>query len=130
MAKTFHIGDIVSCGAGYLMPPNGMDGVYNLLNHMTGDNLMTHQLPMAAKQMEPYLHAQFPWLIGLEPPVFDGLPELEAWLAELARAHGEELEVTAPPSSVWGEHDPIEDLHKVAPHMKVIPVVIDTSEGE
>jgi len=52
MTKKFHIGDLVSVGTGYLMPPNGIGGVYQLLNHLTGDNLMTHQLPMAAKQMQ------------------------------------------------------------------------------
>lgn len=128
MAKTFHIGDIVSCGTGCLMPPNGMDGVYQLLNHLTGDNLFTHQLPMAGAKMRLYLEQQFPWLIGLTPPSMEGVADrkavLEAWLAEVSAAHGEQHEVVPPSSSAWGEHDPIEDLRKVAPHAKIIGVAL------
>lgn len=136
MAKTFPTGDLVSVYTGFVMPPHGIGGIYQLLNHLTGDNLMTHQLPMAAEQMRQHLEHQFPWLIGLQPPSLDGVEDvairkatLEVWLAEVSAAQGEQHEVVPPSSSVWGKHDPIEDLHKVAPHMKVIPVVID-SEGE
>lgn len=137
MAKTFPTGDLVSVSTGYVMPPNGIGGIYGLLNHLTGDNLMTHQLPMAGEQMRPHLEQQFPWLVGLQPPILDGVEDgairkatLEAWVAEVSAAHGEQHEVVPPPSSVWGEHDPIEDLRKVAPNAKIIAVALPDTEGE
>lgn len=136
MSKKFPTGDLVSVATGCVMPPNGIGGVYQLLNHLTGDNLMTHQLPMAAEQMRPCLEGQFPWLVGLVPPDVTGVADIDArkaalggWLAELSAAHGEQHEVVPPSSSVWGEHDPIEDLYKVAPHAKVIGVVLPDTEG-
>jgi hypothetical protein len=55
--KRFHIGDLLSVTDGRLLSPNHVQGVIELLSHMTGDSLMTHQLPLAADAMEPELHS-------------------------------------------------------------------------
>lgn len=39
-----------------------MDGVYKILNHMTGDSLFTHQLPRAGRWAGPLLLARYPQL--------------------------------------------------------------------
>lgn len=129
MSKTFHIGDLISVGVGYVMPPNDMDGVYALLNHLTGDNLMTHQLPAAAQRMAPYLLVQFPWLVGLKPPHPASVDVLIAWLAEVSAVHGEQHEVVPPSSAVWGEHDALADLREMAPGAKIIAIELPESEA-
>jgi hypothetical protein len=43
--RTFDLGDVLSITTGRLVSQRGMDGIYDVLNFMTGDDLMTHQLP-------------------------------------------------------------------------------------
>ena len=64
MKKIFHVGDILTIIYDRLLSPNGMKGVYDLLNFMTQDNLATHQLPRAFAECKPYLIEQFPHLDG------------------------------------------------------------------
>lgn len=106
-----HLGDILSVTTDRLVSPDHIGGVYRILNHMTGDNLMTHQLPAAAEAMKPQLVAQFPTLAAIQAPEsFRDEAHVHSWLADQVAAHGEWHDVVAPPSSVWGEHDALEDL--------------------
>lgn len=74
--KTFHISDLLSITTGRLVSSRHMDGVYEILNFLTGDNLFTHQLPRACEECSPWLRTQFPQL-------FPDNPRMEAWLAGL-----------------------------------------------
>lgn len=47
--KSFHIGDVLSAMTGTLVSPRHIGGVYDVLNWMTGESLMTHQLPRASR---------------------------------------------------------------------------------
>jgi hypothetical protein len=38
--RPFHLGDVLTITTGRLVSPRHMDGVYDVLNFMTGDNLM------------------------------------------------------------------------------------------
>mgnify|MGYP003405309659 FL=1 len=58
--KSFKIGAILTVTTGILLCDVG--GLYEILNHLTGDNLFTHQLPRAATWAAPKLLAQFPAL--------------------------------------------------------------------
>ena len=64
--KQFHLGDVLSITTGRLVSPRHIDGVYDILNFMTGDNLFTHQLPRASDECKPYLVEQFPQLATTE----------------------------------------------------------------
>lgn len=55
--REFHIGDILSITTERLVSPRLIEGVYDILNYMTGDNLMTHQLPRASRHCAPYLYS-------------------------------------------------------------------------
>jgi hypothetical protein len=66
--KRYHLGDILSITTGRLVSPRHMDGVYDILNFMTGDDLYTHQLPRAADECRPYLAKQFPQLSKIDLP--------------------------------------------------------------
>jgi hypothetical protein len=119
--KTFHLGDILSITTGCLVSPRHIDGVYDILNHMTGDSLSTHQLPRASRECEGPLLAQHPDLAGIEVPDFsvyarDDVERAVAdWLAAQVAVYGETREV-AP----LGEHDhtridPIDEMHMSRP---------------
>ena len=64
--KEFHLGDVLSITTGHLVSPRHIDGVYDILNFMTGDNLFTHQPPRASNECKPYLVEQFPQLTTAE----------------------------------------------------------------
>lgn len=107
--QQFHLGDLLSLTTERLMPPNGIDGVTRLLNHMAGDTLMIHQLPLAAEAMLPELLQQHPWLKDLVPPKGCDLPDLVAWFDWTVAGRGEHHDVEPAPLA-WGTHDPIADL--------------------
>jgi hypothetical protein len=120
--KSFYTGDILSITTGYLLTREpGLGAVYEILNHLTGDSLMTHQIPLAADAMTPELHQQLPWTRDLTPAAGD-TETLLAWRDQAIADHGEYHNLEPAPLA-WGSHDPIRDLHNVAPHMKVIGVV-------
>lgn len=118
----FHLGDILSITTGTLVSPDHMDGVYRILNHLTGDNLFTHQLPAACEAMRPALVAQFPEIAAIEAPEFAGADDVPPWLAEQVKRFGEWHEVAAPSSALWGEHDPIQELVDMVGEDRVISV--------
>lgn len=64
--RNFHIGDILSITTGRLVSPRRMDGVYDILNYMTGDDLFTHQLIRAAEECAPALREQHPDLTDVD----------------------------------------------------------------
>lgn len=72
--KEFHLGDVLSITTGRLVSPRHMDGVYEILNFMTGEDLFTHQLPRASDECKPFLIEQFPQL---------ATPEMDFAVAEL-----------------------------------------------
>lgn len=58
--REFHLGDVLSITTGRLISPRGIEGVYDILRFMTGQDLFTHQLPRAMTEMKPRLLAQHP----------------------------------------------------------------------
>ena len=102
--RQFHLGDILSVTTGCLVSPRHMDGVYDILNWMTGDNLFTHQLPRANDECQGPLLAQHPDLAAIEVPDEwgDGSREgakraVDDWLAEQVTIYGETRQVAPPP---------------------------------
>lgn len=62
--KAFSLGQILSITTGRLCCDMG--GIYDILNHITGDNLFTHVLPRASKFAKPMLLELFPKLESAE----------------------------------------------------------------
>lgn len=75
--KDFHISDIISVTTGRLVSSRHIEGIYDILNFMTEDNLFTHQLPRAMKDCEPSLRRQFPQLFPDQPVMSKCLQELD-----------------------------------------------------
>jgi hypothetical protein len=125
--RTFHLGDILTVTTGRLVSPRHIDGVYDILGWMTGEDLFTHQLPRAQDECQGPLLAQHPDLAAIEPPDdFGPDPKagVEAWLAEQVTVHGETRPV-APLAA--GEHariHPLTELRQMRPDAEIIAVAV------
>lgn len=132
-ARSFHLGDILSVTTGCLVSPRHMDGIYDLLNFMTGDDLFTHQLPRASRECEPHLKAQHPDLADVEVPEFPASAAakaaVEAWVAEQVVRFGEYHEVTPLPVGDHTRINPLDELAMNYPNITVIPVVVSGKNG-
>ncbi len=120
--RTFHIGDVIAAATGRFCTPNGMDGIYSILNWMTGDNLMTHQLPRASREGEGDLRRQHPDLANLDVPQFVSRDEGMAWLAEQVARFGETREVAPLPVRDHTSIDPIAEMKMMAPNAEIVEV--------
>lgn len=122
----YGLDDILSITTGRLLSRSHVAGLYDILNYMTGDNLMTHQLPRAAGVCGPALLAQHPELRGVEPPKGDGITqeELFAWLDQAEERHGKLLPVQPLAPGVWGSRNPLEELADMVGPEKVVTVVV------
>lgn len=136
--KDFHIGTILSITTPYLLAPNLIHDVYEILDYMTGDSNYTHQLPRVANECKPYLLEQHPALRDVD----------EAWLKAQNYDDGERgmkvlREIVYPRMIVkFGEFlpvrpihpedhevvDPTEELKRLRPDIE--PLVIQISQDE
>lgn len=126
----FHVGDILSITTGKLVSPDHIDGVYRVLNHMTGDSLYTHQLPLASDAVLPDIREQHPWTAEVTPPErFASEAHVHQWVAEQAARYGEWHDLTPVPQA-WGSHDPIADFTRQYPGKRMLVVEMpDGGEG-
>lgn len=90
--KYFDISDVLSITHERLVSTRHMDGVYDILNFMTGENLFTHSLPRAAEVCKPALLAQFPQLAEDSAEHIDAT-NWKAWLLSMRVKHGDVLPV-------------------------------------
>lgn len=105
--RSIPLADILTVTTDRLLSRRHVDGIYDLLRHMTGQDVYTHQLPAVADACAPELIRQHPFLADLKPTPGLDAPDLMAWLIEAERAHGESLPVV--PLVEWTLRDPIED---------------------
>lgn len=123
-ARSFHLGDILSITTGRLVSPHHIDGVYDILNWMTGDNLFTHQLPRASDECAPSLRAQHPDLADMEVPEFGGEAEVITWLAVQVERFGETREVAPLAAEDHTRIDPFDELRAMKPDVQIIGVEV------
>jgi hypothetical protein len=127
-SRLFPLADILSMTTGLLLSRRHMDGIYQICDWMTGESLMTHQLPRAADACGPALLDQHPQLRGIEPPADLDVPDLMAWLANTEREHGEELPVTPLAAGTWQHQNPIEELCDMVGAERVIVAPLPPKE--
>lgn len=110
--RQFHVGDILSITTGRLVSPRHMDGVCDILNYMTDDDLFTHQLPRASEECAPSLKAQHPDLdVELEIPEGLGEPDkFQSFIGELVIKFGEDRPVLPLHPESHTHINPIEEL--------------------
>ncbi len=123
--RQFHISDILTITTGRLVSSRHVDGVYDILNWMTGDSLHTHQLPRGMDECAPSLREQFPDLAAIVPPGdLGGEEQVRAWVAGQVRAHGETREVAPLAPGGHAHMDPVTELRKMAPQAEIIAVEV------
>lgn len=123
--RTFHIGDILTITTGRLVSPRHVDGIYDILNFMTGDSLFTHQLPRGMDECAPSLREQFPDLAAIVMPEDLGTKEeVYAWLDEQVAVHGESREVAPLAAEDHTHIDALAELATMVPPEKIITVVV------
>lgn len=123
----FHISDVLTVITGHLLSRDGTDGVYRILNHMTGDNLYTHQIPRALEVCGPALIAQYPHLADAGSQ-WEGASESEAVAAWVARFGPEWLDVQ--PVSNWQRRDPLTEAVEMLGIDRVIPIRPDDADNQ
>lgn len=126
--REFPLADILSVTTERLLSRRHMDGLYDILGYMTGDALMTHQLPRASDVCKPVLLQQHPQLTGVLPPKGIDAPDLMAWLIHAEGEYGDTLVVHS--TATWDHQNPIEELCDMVGAEKVFVVPLDTERPE
>jgi hypothetical protein len=107
--KLFHLGDILSITTGKLVSKRHIEGVYDILNFMTRDNLFTHQLGRAADECRPALLAQHPQLATITAGKVTP-DNFKAWIEAQCAEFGDELMVQQLPEHAHEVIDPMSEL--------------------
>lgn len=109
--KAFHLGDVLSVTTGRLVSHDHIDGVYNILSWMTGEPLMTHQLPRAFEPAKNVILVTFPILRRIEYPEGLETPEdIFEWVDKQAEGFGQWWEIPKIPEGVFEHINPISEL--------------------
>lgn len=119
--KSFHLGDVLSITTGRLVSTRHIDGVYEILDFMTGESLFTHQLPRAADACKPYLLKQFPQLSGVDASKVNP-KNWKNWLKKEVDKYGEYLPVEPLPKGAYEAKNPIQELVEMAPNKPIVVV--------
>lgn len=127
--KEFHIGDILSVVTGRLVSLDHIGGVYNILNWMTGEDLMTHQLPRVSEECGPSLREQFPDLAAVEvPDTIDSEATLLTWLASLKPQYGETRAVARLAAEDHTRINPLAEIAMMRPDLPIISIEVPRGE--
>ncbi|MDE2233665.1 MAG: hypothetical protein KGJ90_06210 [Patescibacteria group bacterium] len=110
MIKEFSLGQVLSVTTGRLLC--GMDGIYDILNYMTGEDLMTHQLPRAIGQVKPYIYQQSPLLRMINESNLNE-DTWQEWLNEQVELFGKSVLLRSIPKEKQDHKDPIEELKQM-----------------
>lgn len=122
--RAFPLADILSVTTGKLLSHRHIEGVYDILGFMTGESLMTHQLPRAADACRPSLIAQHPDLDGVDPTPDLDHDNLYVWLLDAERQYGSELLVAPVQPEQWQHKDALVELAEKIGADRVVPVIV------
>lgn len=122
-SKTFHLGDLITVTTGRLVSPRRVEGVYDVVDFVTGQSHMTHQLPRASDEVKPELLRQHPFLADITVP--DDLgdeTEVWLWLSAQVAEHGEWFEVDALPEGAYVGREPVAEFREMAANTPIIAI--------
>jgi len=120
--RDFDLGDVLSITDGRLVSPRLIEGVYDILNFMTGDSLYTHQLPRAMRACQGPLLAQHPQLADVDRTTKLGPDNFREWLAAQKRIYGETLPVAPLAPQTWTQINPVLEAEALVGKDRVIAV--------
>lgn len=107
-SRAFPLADVLSVTTGRLLSARKMDGLTDLLNWMTGDDLEIWQLLRAADEARPALIAQHPFLADLQPPAGLSKLGLHMWLTTAILKTGGMP--TVRPLTDWVHQHPVQEF--------------------
>lgn len=124
--KLFPIDAVMSTLTGVLVSENGIGGVYEVLNWMTGESVYTHQIPRISHEARPVMIALYPDMqAAIEEAAHVNGQNWRQWLATWTDRYGAEIAV---PVMNIAEHERIDPMSELAE--KVSPDRIITIRGE
>lgn len=129
-SSRFHLGAILTVTTGTMLAPD-FNSVHELVEHLAGGPVWTHQIPRVCDEAVGPLLAQHPDLAAVDVPEFAEPYEVTvaAKLAEPAARFGEYRDVTPLDPADHARIDPITELADMAPHLPVVAVVVPDQEG-
>lgn len=134
--REFAIDDILSAMTGTLVSKRHIDGIYDVLNYMTGESLFTHQLPRASREAEGFLREQFPDLAAIEIPDWSDVPKdqikdvVYGWVDSTIETHGPTRQVRPLAAKDHTSIDPFTELKMMRPDAQIITANVGTEGGE
>ncbi len=126
--KDFGLGDVLSITHDRLVSRRHMEGVYDILNWMTNDNLFTHQLPRAGRECKPWLLRQHPQLKDVNSNNVNK-DNWEEWLTWHEAFYGETLPVARIPRDDHTYREPLTELQEMMGSDKKV-IVVETGDSE
>lgn len=120
-AKHFHLGDVLSITTMRMLSPRGMDGVYDILRFMTGNDVATHQCGRVARECAPFLLKQHPQLTIVQVPAITR-ENFASVLEGLCAEYGDEVMVTQLPENAHEIIDPHSEMAEKV-HPKKITII-------
>ncbi|MDD5540978.1 MAG: hypothetical protein PHG61_09840 [Candidatus Marinimicrobia bacterium] len=119
MPRQYHIADVLSITTGKLLSPRLMEGVYDILDYMTGDNIYTHQLPRAGRECAPWLLKRHPFLAEIKVDHIDQ-DNWEIEIEKIIQRYGRTIEIEPIPKDEHDHIDPITEVEKLMGKDKII----------
>jgi hypothetical protein len=126
--RDFPLGVVLSITTGILF--TDLENVYDICNWMSGDNLMTHQLPRVAEECASELLRQHPQLDLQPPSEFADFAEVLRWLSEQVARYGDSVRVAPLQPADHTTIDPLAELAMMNPHVQVLVVEVPNQGQE
>ena len=121
--KAFSTGDVLSTATGYLVTPNGIGAVFEVLNWMmTGESVYTHQIPRISREAATVLLAAHPELAEAYCEAKQVTREnWQQWLATWEARYGETIAV---PKFTADEHERIDPISELAEKVRPEKIIM------
>ena len=121
--KDFPTADVMSTVTGVLM--GKIEGVYEVLNWMTGESVFTHQLPRISREAVPVMLARMPDLqLAIDEAEQVNGENHADWLARWVARYGATIAV---PKMNHTEHERIDPMSEAAQHFAPDQIVVVTA---
>ena len=125
--KTFHISDILSITTGRLVSNRHIDGVYDVIGHLVGRDVWTHELVVYADQAREECCKQLGWPSEVPKVTDEDMKDIPGWLLKLEKKYGREHTLICPKDFASHDAGPIASAVEMADSDKVV-VVVDLEE--
>jgi hypothetical protein len=117
--REFTTGAVITVATGKMCADIGE--IYEILNWLIGESLMTHQLPAASRAVEADVLRQHPWISELDTNSVNR-ENVRAWYDEIVERYGPRTTVSRTEGIDWVHGNAIQDLVDIAGERKIIGV--------